>query len=70
VPVAALTAIWVPEVLTPGGKLDLSLGNARLLAGALAVVVAWRTKNILLTIVIGMAGLLLLQWVFSLTGIR
>jgi len=57
VPVAVLTAIIFPEVLTPAGSLDVSLGNPRLLAGMLAVIVAWRTKNIVWTIVAGMLAL-------------
>ncbi len=65
VPAAALTAIWVPEVLMPKGTLDFSPGNLRLLAGLVAVGVAWRTKNILLTIGIGMAALLILQFVMG-----
>jgi branched-subunit amino acid transport protein len=63
VPVAALTAIFAPALVMPKGPLDLSLGNARLFAGVLAIVVAWRTKNMLLTIAVGMAALLLLQLV-------
>jgi branched-subunit amino acid transport protein len=54
VPVAVLTAIIFPETLMPAGLLDLSLGNARFLAGLLAVVVAWRTKNVVWTILAGM----------------
>ncbi len=61
VPPAVLSAIIFPEVLRPAGKLDLSLGNERLLAGLLAALVAWRTRNIFLTIGAGMAALLLLQ---------
>lgn len=57
VPPAVLSAIIFPELLRPGGTLDLSLGNARLLAGLLAAVVGWRTKNVLLTIAVGMAAL-------------
>jgi len=57
VPTAVLTAIFVPEVLAPAGRLDLSLGNSRLLAGLLAGAVAWRTKNIALTLAVGMAAL-------------
>jgi branched-subunit amino acid transport protein len=62
VPVAVLTAIIFPETLMPAGSLDLSLGNARLIAGLLAVIVAWRTKNIVWTIVVGMLGLWGLQY--------
>lgn len=61
VPPAVLSAIIFPELLQPGGRLDVSLGNERLLAGLLAMVVAWRTKNVLWTIAAGMAALWLLQ---------
>ncbi len=60
VPVAVLTAIIVPELVMPGGAVDVSLGNGRLLAGLLAILVAWRTKNVLWTIAVGMAALWLL----------
>jgi branched-subunit amino acid transport protein len=61
VPPAVLSAIIFPELLRPAGSLEISLGNARLLAGIIAVVVAWRTKNALLTIGVGMAALWILQ---------
>jgi len=41
--------------------LDLSLDNTRLLAGLTAIVVAWFSRNTLITIVAGMIALLLLQ---------
>jgi branched-subunit amino acid transport protein len=65
VPPAVLSAIIFPEVLLSGGILNLSLGNPRLLAAALAAFVAWRTKNVVLTIVIGMSLLLVLQSLYS-----
>ncbi len=55
VPVAVLTAIFVPELVMPDGALALAPSNLRLLAGLVAILVAWRTKNVLWTIVIGMA---------------
>ncbi|MCP5094052.1 MAG: AzlD domain-containing protein [Chloroflexi bacterium] len=61
VPAAVLSAIIFPELLLPGGNLDISLGNERLLAGLLAMMVAWRTKNVLWAIGIGMVMLWLLQ---------
>ena len=61
VPAAVLSAIIFPEVFRPGGQFDVSLGNTRLLAGVLAALVAWRTKNVLLTIAIGMGALWVLQ---------
>jgi len=62
VPPAALTAIVFPELLIRDGVLQVGLDNPRLLAGLLATVVAWRTKSILWTIVVGMLALWLLQW--------
>jgi branched-subunit amino acid transport protein len=64
VPPAVLTAILVPELIFHSGSLDLSLGNFRLIAGLLAALVAWRTRNTLLTILVGMAVLFLLQAIF------
>ena len=61
VPPAVLSAIILPELLQPGGTLNVSLGNVRLLAGLLAIAVAWRTRNVLLTVGVGMAGLWVLQ---------
>lgn len=60
VPPAVLSAIFVPELLMPNGNLDLSLGNVRLLAGVLAIGVAWYTKNVILTLIVGMGALWLL----------
>jgi len=61
VPPAVLSAIIVPEMVQPGGTLDLSLGNERLLAGLIAIVVAWTTKNMIWTVAIGMIALWILQ---------
>lgn len=61
VPPAVLSALVAPALFYRQGTLDLSLGNDRLLAGALAAFIAWRTKNILLTIASGMAALWLLR---------
>lgn len=61
VPIAALTAIIVPEVLLRNESIDLTLTNSRMLAAIVAVVIAWRTKNVLWTIVIGMGTLWLFQ---------
>jgi branched-subunit amino acid transport protein len=57
VPGAVLSAIVFPELLLREGALAISPGNPRLLAGILAGLVAWRTRNMLLTIVVGMAAL-------------
>jgi len=65
VPVAVLSAIILPELTNPNGTLLLSWRNPQLLAGAVAILVAWRTKNVILTIVVGMAALLILRLVMG-----
>jgi len=61
VPTAVLTAIVFPEVFLHTGTFNTSLLNPRLIAGILAVIVAWRTRNALLTVAAGMAALWILQ---------
>lgn len=56
-PAAALVAIIVPDLFRLGGVVTLSLDNPRVMAGVVAVVVAARTRNILLTIASGMVAL-------------
>ncbi len=61
VPVAVLSAIILPELATRNGTLAFNLDNPQLFAGALAALVAWRTRNVLVTLLAGMAALLILQ---------
>ncbi|MBI3962098.1 MAG: AzlD domain-containing protein [Deinococcus sp.] len=65
VPVAVLSALILPAIVLSGGQVDLSWGNARWLAGIIAAAVAWRTRNVLLTIGTGMAALWILQAAFT-----
>ena len=62
VPPAVLSAIIFPELFLRDGSLDMSLGNTRLLAGLVAVLTAWFSRNTLLTIIAGMAALFLFQY--------
>ena len=64
VPAAVLTAIWAPELLLQKGVLSLALGNERLLAGMVAIAVAWRYRVTFGTIVAGLAALHLFDWMF------
>lgn len=57
VPAAVLTAIYAPELLAQSGTVNLSLDNARLLAGLVAIAVAWRLRRTFLTIFAGMLAL-------------
>jgi len=61
VPPAVLSAIIFPELFLRDGVLNLSLDNTHLLAGLIAIVVAWFSKNTLITIIAGMIALFLLQ---------
>jgi len=61
VPASVLAALVFPALTQPAGTLDLSLGNVRLLAGIGGALVAWRTKNVLLTIAVGMVLFWILQ---------
>ena len=62
VPPAVMTAIVFPELLVRDGHLAANLDNNRLIAGAIAIMVAWQFKRIMPTIVAGMAALWLLQY--------
>ncbi|GAB4580185.1 MAG: hypothetical protein Fur0022_29240 [Anaerolineales bacterium] len=58
VPPAVLSAIIFPAVFYPDGdQLKWGLDNPRILAVIIAGWVAWRWKNLLLTIVAGMVAL-------------
>lgn len=59
IPPAALASIVVPALVRPDGELDLT--HPRFVAGLVATAVAWRTNNVLATLVAGMGLLVLLQ---------
>ncbi len=61
VPVAVLSAITLPELAEHNGVVLFSWRNPQLFAGLAAVLVAWRTKNVILTLLAGVAALLALQ---------
>jgi branched-subunit amino acid transport protein len=59
IPPAALAAIVVPALLRHEGHLDLL--QPTLLAGLVAAGVAWKTRNVGITVVVGIALLAALQ---------
>lgn len=61
VPVAVLTALCTPILFKPEGSWLLSVDNAYLVAGAATVLISWFSKNLLLTIVLGMGLFLVLR---------
>lgn len=59
IPPAALASLVLPAFLRPNGHLDL--WTPELAAGIVAALVAWRTRNSILTLVVGMAVLVALE---------
>jgi branched-subunit amino acid transport protein len=67
VPVAVLTAIIVPAAVMPGGHtLQLSPANPYFVGAILTAIIGWFGKNLLVTIVGGMAVFAISQWVLTL----
>jgi branched-subunit amino acid transport protein len=65
VPVAVLTAIIATSVLIPSeNRIQIGLGNAYLVAAIIAALVSWRSKSLLLTIIIGMAAFFIWRMIF------
>ena len=59
IPPAALAAITVPALLRPHGEIDLF--QARFVAGVVAALVAWKTRNTALTLVAGIGLVMLID---------
>jgi branched-subunit amino acid transport protein len=59
IPPAALAAIVLPALVRPEGTLDLT--QPRFVAGIVAALIAWRTRNIALTLVVGIGIVMLLE---------
>lgn len=57
IPVAVLTAIVLPHIVTLDASLSISISERKLVAGTAAAVVAWRTDNMLATLAVGMGVL-------------
>ncbi len=65
VPVAVLTAITVPYMLYRDEVFIFSYTNAYLVGGVVAVLVSWRTKNLLLTIGLGLVFFFGYRWLLG-----
>lgn len=65
IPPAVLMALVIPDLIGHSGTLDLSLGNARPLAGLVAFLLAWRTRRVAPPLIGGMLTLWLLSFLFS-----
>ncbi len=63
VPPAVLAALVLPDLVTLGPSVAATVLDERLIAGAVAGVVAWRTENVFATIAVGMGVLWLFRFV-------
>jgi branched-subunit amino acid transport protein len=54
VPAAVFAALVAPAVVSPGPTVGATLADPRLPAAAVATLVAWRTEDVLATLVAGM----------------
>jgi branched-subunit amino acid transport protein len=61
VPAATLAGLVFPALFLQNGKLALSISNDRLVAGIVAALIAYFTRNTLLTIILGLMALWVLQ---------
>ena len=61
IPTAILTALIIPALILPKGQVDITLHNHYLLAGILAAIVAYKSRNIVSTIVLGMGTMIVLR---------
>ncbi len=62
VPIAVLAVVVMPALTVRGPSLAEPAGQARLIAALVAGVIAWRSHNILATIIGGMATLWALKY--------
>ena len=61
VPAAVLAALLTPELLLRGGAFEISLSNHYLLAALPCFAVAIRTKNLFLTVFVGIGAVMLIN---------
>ncbi|MFO7295739.1 MAG: AzlD domain-containing protein [Caldicoprobacter sp.] len=61
IPVAVLSALLAPAILAPQGELSIGLDNNAFIASIPCFFVAIKTKNLFLTVMVGILAMFLLQ---------
>ncbi len=61
IPATVLFSLITPQFLTMNNHPSISFSNPRLIAGVVAAIVSWRTKNVAITILSGMITLYIAQ---------
>lgn len=62
IPPSVFAALTAPPLFLHQGQVDWLGGKERLLAGLVAAIVAWKTRNMILLLIVGMGTLYLLLW--------
>jgi branched-subunit amino acid transport protein len=68
VPFSILSALIFPSLLVPGKNFDLSVSNHHLLAGIVSIAVAYFSRRAWVTVIIGLAFMILVKAI-TLNGI-
>lgn len=69
VPPSVLAALVLPAVVYPHAGQQMDWQNPQIPAAIVAALVAWKTKNTLLTLAVGMGVLWALQWGMANAGL-
>lgn len=64
-PAVVLAALIAQLVVKTGGTVQISIQNPKVIAAVIAVVVAWKTRNSIITLVIGMGAMWLLTYLLN-----
>lgn len=62
IPPSVFAALTAPPIFLHQGHVDWLGGKERVIAGLVAALVAWKTRNMILLLIVGMGTLYLLQW--------
>ena len=65
VPVAVLAALLLPSLLVSDGSLNLTWNNLYVWAAIPAGLVAWKTRSMFATVLVGMAVVAIVRFVFK-----
>ncbi len=65
VPVAVLAAMLAPSLVVRQGHLDFSHSNLFWWAALPTFLVAWKTRNLFASVIVGMAGVAIARFVFG-----
>ena len=63
IPVSVMAAMVLPSLIVQDQGLDVSLDNVFLLAAVPTIFVAWKTKNLFISVLIGMGVVAFLRFV-------